>query len=103
MSRVKVLPYARLQRESRCVVRAFGTEIVLFEVHGRIHAVENECPHQGMPLEDGLLDAANGTLTCLYHQWCFRLGDGGGQNQAARIRLYTATVDDGYVWLTEPA
>ncbi|HEY9842152.1 MAG: Rieske (2Fe-2S) protein [Candidatus Sericytochromatia bacterium] len=99
MSRIKTIPYQRLQRESRCVVFTAGTEIVVFEVKGRLFAFDNACPHQGMPLEDGLLDPESGTLTCLYHQWCFGLTDGCGRDNSSKLKAYAASVEDGYVWI----
>jgi nitrite reductase/ring-hydroxylating ferredoxin subunit len=103
MAMTRALAYKRLQRESRCLVRLAGTEILVLEVRGRVYAVENLCPHQGRPLDDGLLDAEAGTLTCLYHQWCFRLGDGGACDGSARLRTFPVRVDDGYVWIETDA
>ena len=55
-----------------------------FEVEGRMiavildggtyHAIDDACPHQGAPLCDGLV--MDGTVTCTWHGWRFRLEDG---------------------------
>ena len=64
-------------------VTAGDYEIALFNVSGRLYALEDMCPHQGAPLADGWLDAASCTVTCSWHGWCFdvrsgamKLGDG---------------------------
>lgn len=98
MPRIKAFSHQRLKRESRCVLVAAGTEIVVFEVSGKLYAFENACPHQGMPLEDGLLDPEAGTLTCLYHHWRFGL-DGCGRDNASRVKTYEVSVEDGYIWV----
>lgn len=46
-----------------------GLEIALFKLEGKIHALENVCPHQGGPLGEG--DIVNGCVTCPWHGWRF--------------------------------
>jgi nitrite reductase (NADH) small subunit len=46
----------------------------LFNVDGRIYAVENTCPHQGGPLSEGWV--AKGCVTCPWHAWTFKLDTG---------------------------
>lgn len=95
----KALPYARLEREQRFVLSRPEGEIVIFLAAGKLYAFDNACPHQGMPLEDGLLDPQSGTLTCVYHDWCFKLEDGRGHRQTAGIKPFAVKVEDGYVWV----
>jgi toluene monooxygenase system ferredoxin subunit len=96
---IKAFPLARLQRERRCILRHAGTEILVLDVDGVIHALENLCPHQAFSLDNGLLDPEDGTLTCLHHQWCFRLSDGCGTNNQARVRTYATRIEGPYVWV----
>ena len=93
----KICSYRKLLREQRCLFRADAAEGVLFEAAGQVYAFENACPHQGLPLADGMLDPERGTLTCIYHHWCFQLNDGSGQG--TRVRTWPAKVEDGYVWV----
>ena len=48
--------------------------IALFLDGGEYFAMDDVCPHQGMPLNDGLV--ADGTVTCTWHGWRFCLRDG---------------------------
>jgi nitrite reductase/ring-hydroxylating ferredoxin subunit len=50
-------------------VTAAGIDIVLVNVDGDIHALDNTCPHQGGPLSEGHLEGA--VLTCPWHGWPF--------------------------------
>lgn len=48
--------------------------IALFLVGGTYYAIDDVCPHQGMPLCDGLV--MDRTVTCSAHGWRFSLEDG---------------------------
>ncbi len=48
--------------------------IALFLDGGRYYALDDVCPHQGMPLNDGLVE--DGTVTCTWHGWRFCLANG---------------------------
>ena len=49
-------------------------EVALFNVAGRLYAIDNICPHQGGPLADGWLDGT--VVVCPWHAWCFDLVSG---------------------------
>jgi len=44
------------------VVSVAGREILLINIKGTIHACENECPHQGSPLNAAVVK--DGTISC---------------------------------------
>ena len=48
--------------------------LALFRVNGQIHAIDDTCPHMGASLGSGFVE--NGTVTCPWHFWRFRLADG---------------------------
>jgi len=48
--------------------------IALFRVNGEIFAIDDTCPHMGASLSNGFVE--NGTVTCPWHFWRFRLADG---------------------------
>src|SRR5262249_10512330 len=48
--------------------------LALFRVNGEIHAIDDTCPHMGASLGSGFVE--NGTVTCPWHFWRFRLADG---------------------------
>ncbi len=52
-----------------------GDQIVaLFNVDGRLYALDGICPHQGGPLGQGTLEAA--VVTCPWHGWQFDVRTG---------------------------
>ena len=51
-----------------------GREILLVNVKGSIYAVENECPHQGSPLNAAVVK--DGFICCPRHGYRFSLTDG---------------------------
>jgi nitrite reductase/ring-hydroxylating ferredoxin subunit len=49
-------------------------EVAVFNVDGKLYALENSCPHQGGPLADGWMEGA--LITCPWHGWCFDVRSG---------------------------
>ena len=60
--------------ESRAVKISEGRSVALFNVDGRIHATDNQCPHMGFPLTRGVVK--DGVLTCDWHGRSFDLEGG---------------------------
>ena len=56
------------------VVATDSGEILLVNIKGVIHAVENECPHQGCPMTAAVVK--EGTISCPRHGYRFSLVDG---------------------------
>ncbi len=54
--------------------RVGGKLIAVFLVEGRYYALDDVCPHMGASLAGGYIE--NGTVTCPWHAWRFRLSDG---------------------------
>jgi nitrite reductase (NADH) small subunit/3-phenylpropionate/trans-cinnamate dioxygenase ferredoxin subunit len=48
--------------------------VALILDEGVYYAIDDVCPHQGMPLNDGLV--MDRTVTCTWHGWRFSLEDG---------------------------
>lgn len=96
---VKACSLARLQREKRFVLCHQGQEVVIFALGEKLFALNNSCPHQGMPLEDGILDPERETLTCIYHDWRFQLSSGQALHCQARIQRFELELKDGDVWV----
>lgn len=69
---------ASLPPGSRRLVQAGDVEIALFNVDGRVYAVNNVCPHRGGPLVRGTLEASpeGPRLRCPMHGWPFLLATG---------------------------
>src|SRR4026208_1204254 len=55
-------------------VKADGIGIALFQWEGRIHVVEDLCPHLEFPLSEGIVQ--DGEIICGWHGWHICLDDG---------------------------
>lgn len=56
------------------VVSLSGREILLINIKGAIYAIENECPHQGSPMNAAVIK--DGYISCPRHGYRFSLTDG---------------------------
>ena len=86
-------------RERGCLaVRVGGHSLALFFEGGKVHAVDNRCPHMGFPLARGTVN--DGILTCHWHHACFDLESGGTFDQFADdARAFPTEVRNGDVWV----
>jgi nitrite reductase/ring-hydroxylating ferredoxin subunit len=83
---------------ARKVIVLDGHVIVLFNVDGRIFAVDNRCPHMGFPLDRGTVKDC--VLTCHWHHARFDLTSGGTFDQwADNLRAYPVKTVHGEVWV----
>ncbi len=51
-----------------------GRIVALFNLDGKVRAIDGLCPHQGGPLADGELDGP--IVTCPWHGWQFDVRTG---------------------------
>jgi phenylpropionate dioxygenase-like ring-hydroxylating dioxygenase large terminal subunit len=56
-------------------VTVLGERIGLFRDRGRVYALQNRCPHRGVPLTTARCEFA-GTISCVYHGWTYELATG---------------------------
>ncbi len=47
------------------------TSILLLKLNGKVNAFRNECAHQGLPLDGGMVDRDACTITCPWHGFRF--------------------------------
>lgn len=105
-----VLAGWRLRSKPRSV-KILNEDIVLFRDGGKIHALQDRCPHRGARLSQGsCLYRGSGTLTCPYHGWTFS-GETGrcvaklmeGPEAAippsAQVKTYPVKEQLGVIWL----
>ncbi len=79
-------------------VRVAGHSLALFFHDGKVHAVDNRCPHMGFPLHRGTV--RDGILTCHWHHARFDLESGGTFDQFAdEARVFPVEIRDGEVWV----
>lgn len=59
--------------ERRCL-RLADKPVLIFNRDGELHAIQNICPHAGLPLEDGQLRGR--VLTCPFHGYSYDIANG---------------------------
>ena len=99
---IRVTSLEELERTQPRVVSAGGRTIVLFVSDGRVHALDNCCPHMGFPLSRGTI--RDGILTCHWHHARFDLAGGCTFDPFADdVAAFRTEVRDGEVWLDPTA
>jgi nitrite reductase/ring-hydroxylating ferredoxin subunit len=56
------------------LVQIDDKEIALFNVDGKLYAIDNTCPHRGGPLAEGVVDGD--VVTCPWHGATFNIKTG---------------------------
>ncbi len=76
------------------------TAVIIVNLAQRLSAYRNECAHEALPLDNAVLDTANGTLTCPWHGFCFDAGSGECLSApGAQLEQLPLRIDDGVVWV----
>lgn len=71
----------------------------LFVYEDRVHALEDSCPHWGVPLTEGTVQS-DGTVECSLHAWCFDLRTGRGTEPSFdRVEAYDVEEREGSVYV----
>ena len=81
----------------RALVEIDGETLAVFRSEGRLHAVANECPHEGNPLVEG--EILGDSLTCAYHGWRFDLETGACLFGDVPVRRFPVELRDGEIWV----
>jgi toluene monooxygenase system ferredoxin subunit len=78
-----------------------AVKVLLVNLDGDVIAYEDSCPHRGVALSCGKLEAGSGTLTCAMHLWQYdaRTGRGLEDHQGAALRRLRTKVQDGGIWV----
>ena len=75
------------------VFRHKSKQILLLETNGSIFALDNRCPHEGYPLQQGTTDSKTCVLTCNWHNWKFDLKTGKCLLGADNVRTYPVLLE----------
>jgi nitrite reductase (NADH) small subunit len=82
---VKIGTTADLPKEGR--VKEFtapnGRPLCVARVNGEVTAMDNECPHNGGPLAEGMIE--DGRVLCPWHGWAFDRRSGAAEHNAAAV------------------
>lgn len=75
-------------------------EVIVVNVAQQFSAYRNECAHEALPLDNAVLDAVNGTLTCPWHGFCFDATSGECLSApGAQLEQLPLRIDKGDVWV----
>ncbi|HWV05713.1 MAG TPA: Rieske 2Fe-2S domain-containing protein [Ralstonia sp.] len=95
-SNVIVASAGELSAVDRKLVFVNGRSIVLFNVEGRLHAIDNSCPHNGASLASGRL--VGNVLQCPAHGLRFDLATGCTPGSGGLcLKTYPVQETDGHV------
>ncbi len=100
--RVTVARLDDLAPGTMLMVQVDGTDILLINLEGNIHATQGVCSHEYFELDKGFLTAD--TLTCALHLSRFDLLTGDALDPPAELPLqvYPVIVEDGQIILGLP-
>jgi 3-phenylpropionate/trans-cinnamate dioxygenase ferredoxin subunit len=102
------IPVAELPAGAALPLEAFGTTLALFNVAGRLFALENRCLHHGGPLCLGRVggaqlpstpgryryDAERPVVTCPWHGWEYELESGRALfKRGVRVRTFAVELE----------
>jgi nitrite reductase (NADH) small subunit len=60
-------------------------------VNGTLSALDNECPHRGGPLAEGMIE--DGKIVCPWHAWAFDPVTGATDASQERAAVYPLSVE----------
>ena len=100
MNWIRVCATAELLPGESKVAWADGTPILVVNLDGDIHAVEDRCTHEDFELSAGPLDADSGQIECVLHGARFDLRSGQVLCAPAYLPLqkFPTKVEDGAIW-----
>ncbi len=83
-------------------VQLADRDIALFRDGDRYFAIDDACPHKGIPLSDGIVH--QGTVTCTWHGWMMSLESGCYlANPRIRVTTYPVRVEGDEIQIQVPA
>ncbi|MDX2380474.1 MAG: Rieske 2Fe-2S domain-containing protein [Acidimicrobiia bacterium] len=74
------------------MVKVDGRRICVVRTADGVHAIDNACPHEGYGMTQGDLDGD--VITCAWHNWKFRVGDGVCILGEEDIQTHGVDIDD---------
>ncbi len=80
------------------LARVGERRVVVIRTASGVYALDNACPHQGYGLVGGALDGE--LLTCQWHNWKFRVGDGACVVGEEDVECHQTEVVDGEILVT---
>ena len=110
---IRALTESELGEDERQVVRIDDRSVLLTRHGGQIYAIRSTCPHMGLPLKGGKIEAH--TITCPWHHSQFDLHTGdvqawspwppavgrmlGALSREKALPVFPTKVEDGTIWV----
>lgn len=77
-----------------------AVDVIVVNAAGQLAAYVNECAHQGLPLDNAMIDATEGTLTCPWHGFCYDSTTGECMTMpGAQLQQLPLRVEGDAVWV----
>ncbi len=77
-------------------VEVEGKKVAIFNVFGKLYAIEDVCPHMAAPLHNGTVEAKR--VVCRLHFWEFDLTNGECTNQPGHcVTTFPVKIEKGIV------
>ena len=94
----KVCKLSEISEGSGKTLQCSGPVLALFNVGGKIYAMDNTCPHRGGPLGEGSVE--DGLVTCPWHAWSFDVKTGECKTApGTQQKTYPAKVESGDIFV----
>lgn len=101
MKKVAVAKTVDLMPGTSLSVEANGIGVALFNVDGRIYALDNTCPHAGGPLGEGKLNGE--IIECPWHGWRYNVRTGERpENPEFKVVCYPVEIEEGLIYVMVP-
>ncbi len=98
---VKVAELAELVPGKAKVISVAGRELAIFNLDGRIYAIDNVCLHEGGPLGEGKVK--DEIVTCPWHLWRYNIKTGELVDEPRlKVETYEVTVRGSEVLVALP-
>lgn len=97
---VEKVPVGKITPMSLTAADGTEREVIVTNIDGQLNAYVNECAHQGLPLDNAMLDGQAQTITCPWHGFCYDALSGECMTApGAQLEQLPLRIDDGHVWI----
>ena len=95
---VRICAKGELPRSGQAREFSAGSRtLCIANIDGVIRALDNECPHRGGPLAEGMIE--QGKLICPWHAWSFDPATGATEYSQERVAVYPVNVEGNDVFV----
>jgi nitrite reductase (NADH) small subunit len=102
---VRITPCENIPPREGRAVAVGGRELAVFNLGDRFLATDNQCPHQGGPLCDGIVTGSS--VVCPLHAWKVSLASGEVERPSSAkdhcVATYPVRVEDGIIVIGLPS